>query len=250
MKNSNQDTIGKKEKSKTSSSETKKEIKIKTKVLMKSSKEKQKEECISKSDTENKNKEVDAGSNTSTELVSKLKEGFSYWCTIQEACLHADITVKKFNEIIKDNEELDEEFKLLRFTPSLEARKSLFTWIQSTPKIAFDFIKAKFTDEFWANEHWENIDLDMKPEQADEMIKNIKGSDEFEANYQASQEANNKNKKINKFQKIKWDKAKEDSIAIKNNEESEESEIILLESPQMRREREIAKKYPNLYIAW
>jgi len=43
----------------------------------------------------------------------------------------------------------------------------------------------------------------MKPEQADEMIKNIKGSDEFEAIYQASQEANNKNKKINKFQKIK-----------------------------------------------
>ena len=111
--------------------------------------------------------------------LSLLKEAFSFWCTPKEACLHAQITEQKYKQIIEENNGIEEQLNQLKLTPILEARKSLLEWIKSTPKIAFDYIKAVLPDEFWEDQGKENSWPDISYEQVIRMYQLIKSEDEF-----------------------------------------------------------------------
>lgn len=81
------------------------------------------------------------------ETVNKLEEVFALDGTIEEACLFADISRTTYYNWIKDNEEMEERFNILRQSPFLKARRTIVKSLDN-PQYAFEYMKRKKKNEF------------------------------------------------------------------------------------------------------
>lgn len=81
------------------------------------------------------------------ETVNKLEEVFALDGTIEEACLFADISRTTYYNWIKDNEEMEERFNILRQSPFLKARRTIEKSLDN-PQYAFEYMKRKKKNEF------------------------------------------------------------------------------------------------------
>lgn len=56
------------------------------------------------------------------ETIKKLEEAFSWDCSVDEACLHADISPPTYYKLLEYKPELIKRFEALRNNPVLKAR--------------------------------------------------------------------------------------------------------------------------------
>lgn len=82
------------------------------------------------------------------ETIKKLEEAFLMGCSDLEACLYADITHQTLYTYQKGNDEFLERKKKLKENPVMIARKTVLQGIEKDSKLAFDYLKAKKSDEF------------------------------------------------------------------------------------------------------
>ena len=68
-------------------------------------------------------------------------------CTVEEACLFADISKQSFYNWINENPKMKDRFDALRNQPFLKARKTIMESLK-TPQYAFEYMKRKKKDEF------------------------------------------------------------------------------------------------------
>jgi len=85
--------------------------------------------------------------NLAEKSVKKLEEAFMMDCTVEEACLFADISKQTFYNWVNDNPKMKERFDALRHQPFLKARRTIMDSLES-PQYAFEYMKRKKKDEF------------------------------------------------------------------------------------------------------
>ena len=103
------------------------------------------------------NKKIGLGvSKFSDETVRKLEDAFLMDCTVEEACLNADITQDTYYRWIKENPKLSERFERLRNNPYLIARKSIIEGIKENPELALKYMERKRKNEFSLKQEIEN----------------------------------------------------------------------------------------------
>ena len=85
--------------------------------------------------------------NLAEKSVKKLDEAFMMDCTVEEACLFADISKQTFYNWVNDNPKMKERFDALRHQPFLKARRTIMDSLES-PQYAFEYMKRKKKDEF------------------------------------------------------------------------------------------------------
>lgn len=84
-----------------------------------------------------------------TELVlQKLREAFLFGCSDREACLYADIAPSTLYNYQNANPGYLEQKETWKESPSVLARKTVYTEMASDGKLAFDYLKNKKSDEF------------------------------------------------------------------------------------------------------
>lgn len=82
------------------------------------------------------------------ETVKKLEEAFLMGCSDLEACLYADISKQTLYTHQDKHPEFIDRKKKLKENPVMVARKSVLKGIEKDSKLAFDYLKAKKSDEF------------------------------------------------------------------------------------------------------
>lgn len=90
------------------------------------------------------------------ETVKKLEEAFALGCTDIEACLFADISKQTLYNYQDKNPKFIDRKEALKENPVLEARKSVVTGMKDDPKLAFDYLKNKKSDEFASKQKTEH----------------------------------------------------------------------------------------------
>ena len=78
----------------------------------------------------------------------KLDEAFAMGCTDTEACFYANISTTTFYEYQKKTPDFKERKEQLKENPVMLARKSVIDGMVNDPKLAFDYLKNKKSDEF------------------------------------------------------------------------------------------------------
>lgn len=82
------------------------------------------------------------------EVINLLEQAFALDATISEACSNADIAESTYYEWVKDDVELSERFRMLRYKPVLKARKSVVEAMEKDPKLALKYLGLKRNKEF------------------------------------------------------------------------------------------------------
>jgi hypothetical protein len=117
------------------------------------------------------NKKIGLGvSKFSDETVRKLEDAFLMDCTVEEACLNADITQDTYYRWIKENPKLSERFERLRNNPYLIARKTIIEGIKENPELALKYMERKKKNEFSTKSE---MDVNNNITVVDETIKKI-----------------------------------------------------------------------------
>jgi len=80
--------------------------------------------------------------------VKKLEEAFALGCTDLEACLMADITKKTLYNYQDANPEFVHRKEMLKETPILAARKSVFKGFAEDSNLALKYLERKKKSEF------------------------------------------------------------------------------------------------------
>ena len=89
------------------------------------------------------------------QAVGKLEEAFSWGCTDREACLHADISLSTLYDYQIANPGFSDRKAALKENPVRLARQSVINAIPRDPKLAFDYLKSKKSDEFSERKRFE-----------------------------------------------------------------------------------------------
>jgi hypothetical protein len=79
--------------------------------------------------------------------VKKLEDAFIIGATIEEACFNANISKQTYYNWTEENPELLDRFKLLRKSPVLRARKTLYEALDNNPMLAYKFLKNRLKKE-------------------------------------------------------------------------------------------------------
>lgn len=82
------------------------------------------------------------------EVIAKLEYVFAMGGSDREACLYASVSPAALYEYQKINPDFLERKKLLKESPVLLARQTVIRALDSDSKLAFEFLKAKKSDEF------------------------------------------------------------------------------------------------------
>ena len=82
------------------------------------------------------------------ETVKKLEEAFLLGCSDLEACFYANISKQTLYSYQEKHPEFTDRKKLLKQNPVMIARKTVVDAVEKDPKLAFDYLKAKKSDEF------------------------------------------------------------------------------------------------------
>lgn len=82
------------------------------------------------------------------ETIKKLEEAFLMGCSDLEACLFADITHQTLYTYQKNNPKFLERKKLLKENPVMKARKTVLEGVQKDANLAFNYLKAKRSEEY------------------------------------------------------------------------------------------------------
>ena len=82
------------------------------------------------------------------EVVKKLEEAFAMDCTVEEACLFANISKQSYYNWIDSFPDKKERFDELRHNPFLLARATVIKGIQENYQNAMDYLKRKKKLEF------------------------------------------------------------------------------------------------------
>lgn len=82
------------------------------------------------------------------ENVKKLKEAFSYDCSISETCLYIGISRQTFYNWKEKNPELFDELEELRAHPLLKARKTVVDSLETDKGMALSYLERKSKAEF------------------------------------------------------------------------------------------------------
>ncbi|PNX51989.1 MAG: hypothetical protein BV456_00925 [Thermoplasmata archaeon M8B2D] len=107
------------------------------------------------------------------DVLDKLEQAFSLDCTIEEACLHADINPSTYYVWVKKDKKLSERFTALRNKPILLARKTLVEGLKDNPELSLKYLERKRKSEF--SLRMENINADGEIDiEDDERMKIIK----------------------------------------------------------------------------
>jgi predicted DNA-binding protein YlxM (UPF0122 family) len=89
------------------------------------------------------------------DVVNKLEQAFALDCTIEEACLYADISRQTYYNKIKERPELFDRFEELRQRPFLKARQTLVKNLDQ-PEHAKWYMERKKKKEFATRQEVEN----------------------------------------------------------------------------------------------
>lgn len=81
------------------------------------------------------------------DVVNKLEQAFALDCTVEEACLYADISRQTYYNKIKEKPELFDRFEELRQRPFLKARQTLIKNLDQ-PEHAKWYMERKKKNEF------------------------------------------------------------------------------------------------------
>lgn len=80
--------------------------------------------------------------------IKKLEEAFSWDCTIEEACLHADISKQWYYDLLQYKPKLVDRFEALRNNPVLKARAEVVKGFTDNPDLALKYLERKRKNEF------------------------------------------------------------------------------------------------------
>ena len=126
-------------------------------------------------ETHKKNNGVGRPTVMTPEVVNKLEQAFSLGCPITVACEYAGISRETIYDYINKNPEFSDRIKQLQGLIGMRARKSIADAInKGDAKIAFEYLKKKFSDEFGDNPVVEQrnliteqiVDISIKVDQA------------------------------------------------------------------------------------
>jgi len=107
------------------------------------------------------------------DVLDKLEQAFALDCTIEEACLHANINPSTYYVWVKKDKKLSERFNALRNKPVLLARKTLVEGLKDNPELSLKYLERKRKSEF--SLRMENINADGEIDiEDDERMKIIK----------------------------------------------------------------------------
>lgn len=99
------------------------------------------------------NKKIGQGvSKMTPEAIKKLEQAFSFDCSIDEACLFADITPPTYYKWLKKNPKLVKRFEALRNKPVLLARERVVKGLSESYSNAMDYLSRKRKGEFSTKE--------------------------------------------------------------------------------------------------
>lgn len=80
--------------------------------------------------------------------VKKLEEAFSMDCSVEEACLLANISKQTYYNWVSSFPDMKERFDVLRQYPILKARKAAIEKLDESYQNAMDYLSRKRKDEF------------------------------------------------------------------------------------------------------
>ena len=108
------------------------------------------------------------------DVIRKLEEAFSWDCTIEEACLYADIHRDTYYRNLPDHPGLSDRFAELRLHPVLKARETVVKKLKESYPNAMDYLARKRKTEFSPRQ--EVTGADGQPLFDDETKKKSKGA--------------------------------------------------------------------------
>ena len=94
--------------------------------------------------------------------VKKLEEAFLMGCSDLEACLFADISHQTLYTYQEKNPEFVERKRTLKENPVMVARQSVLKGVAEDSTLAFNFLKAKKSNEFAEKKNIGFTDTDGK----------------------------------------------------------------------------------------
>lgn len=96
------------------------------------------------------------------DTVKKLEEAFLMGCSDLEACLFADISKQTLYTYQDKNPEFIDRKRMLKENPVMKARQTVLEGVQKDATLAFNYLKAKKSEEYAEKKNIGYTDSDGK----------------------------------------------------------------------------------------